>query len=584
MITEQICKIPKMCFPNDPILFVEPLQKNAEATAACLKKIVGICLEKASPPSDVTIFGFSEFVTALALLILIYQFTDVRYRFRIAVAPIRLNHLALYATLLIGFGTLYTDLWFAKKILIPHFLNDHAALQGMWGIIFLLYVILVLLYAFVKPPVFCRWNYKRYAHELYRYILKGSAHEIPIIAHEIARSAPNLVKWSRQVRRWHSGNNQSLPKANINSYAHDILLLLGNKKLCRHIVSDSPATAIAIFEEMRIQEKYALPLGQFAKNISTEAILNKDSLLYHEDEGYHSGLIGYLKPFSKAVYGHYPLVEQIGYGHESPLDIDYKIVWAWEAEQLEAYCRVTLLTLASYLERQLYEGRCLFRAFEKIERSCYDIYKLNGSEDYYQSDISKRLKVAVTFFRDAIDLINKCENPPKTRLRNLKDDRYLDIYDRISAMMFEIILHASSAKQPQDTCWQIQYCSVWSYFFIFSLKGEAQKIILFKLRRLIYDEIIRLESLPNFQNSRILGFCLNVMGLTLRQRQGYEKNDYALHKAVLAWTQKNYLRLRQEHPDVAENCLLGGISFDEQSKRLVKTFMDGAADYLELKD
>ncbi len=566
--------IPNMCYTGNLLLIPDGLQSQAKSTASCLKEFLGVCLEKANNPSSVTIFGFSEFVTALALLILIYQFTDVRYRFRISVAALPVYSLTFFIIGFVGIGTLMTDLWFSKQWVLPKFLNDHAVLQSIWGAVFLIYVIIVLYYAFVRPPVFCRWNYKRYVQELYRYILKGSAHEIPIIAHEIACSAPNLVKWSRQLETGKNDDDQSPPKENINSYAHDILLLLGNRKLCRHIVADSPVTAIAIFEEMRIQEKYALPLGQFAKNVSTEAILNKDSLLYHEDEGYNSGLIGYLKPFSKAVYGHYPLVEQIGYGHESPLDVDYKVVGSWDAAQLEAYCRVVLLTLQSYLDKPLYGRHCLNRAFENIEKSTFDVYKLNESKNYYPSDISDRLRVSVQFFKDAINLITQCESPPKARLRNQEKALYPDLYDRLAAGMFNIIFHASLVKQPEETCWQIQYCSVWGEFFSF-FSGPAWKIVRFKLRRLIYDEILQLEKLPNFKSSKILGFCLNVMGLKLGKKTGMDKDEYALHKAVLSWTQKNYVRLCQVHPEVAKDCLLGSISFEVEKKRLVQSFAKG---------
>ena len=40
------------------------------------------------------------------------------------------------------------------------------------------------------------------------------------------------------------------------------------------------------------QEKYRISIGQFAANLSTEALINQDFMLYHEDEGYYSGLIG----------------------------------------------------------------------------------------------------------------------------------------------------------------------------------------------------------------------------------------------------------------------------------------------------
>src|SRR5215203_3700728 len=46
----------------------------------CTTEYLGVCWVKAEPTNH-SVFGFSEFVTALALLALIYTVTDVRYRF-----------------------------------------------------------------------------------------------------------------------------------------------------------------------------------------------------------------------------------------------------------------------------------------------------------------------------------------------------------------------------------------------------------------------------------------------------------------------------------------------------------------------
>jgi hypothetical protein len=77
------------------------------------------------------------------------------------------------------------------------------------------------------------------------------------------------------------------------------------------------------------------------------------------------------------------------------------------------------------------------------------------------------------------------------------------------------------------------------------------------------------------------------MGLKIREKKGYGSDYYLLHKVVLAWTSNNYLRLKNIQPEVAESCLIGSISFDEQGNRLVKTYRKGLEleapkEYLEL--
>ena len=81
---------------------------------------------------------------------------------------------------------------------------------------------------------------------------------------------------------------------------------------CRLIVDSSPSTALAVFQEIRNTKKYVSLIRPFSKNIVTEALLNKDSFLYHETEGYESGLFSYHKPLSQTMFSDCRMVEAIG--------------------------------------------------------------------------------------------------------------------------------------------------------------------------------------------------------------------------------------------------------------------------------
>lgn len=295
---------------------------------ACEKLYLEICFVIPSSRLDPAIFGFPEFISALALLVIVYTVTDIRYRFRLAVAPAPLFQLTYVLIGIIGFGTLMTEIWITERWLVPLSLLTQSMWQGMFGAFFLLVAMTWLYYAFINPPIFSEKNYRKFAQELYRLILKGSDTELPVIANELARSAENLVKLSRQITR-RSGDDrrekeeEQKREPNVGDYAYDVLLLVGNRKLCRHIVASSPVTAMVFFEAMSTNEKYDLPIRQFATNISTEAVINKDSFLYHEDEGYRSGFTGYVKPLSQAIYGNYRLVETLASDSGSPLDIHH---------------------------------------------------------------------------------------------------------------------------------------------------------------------------------------------------------------------------------------------------------------------
>jgi hypothetical protein len=146
------------------------------------------------PEQSGGIFGFTEFVTAFALLVLIYTMSEVQYRFRVATAPLPLWRITYWLSAFIGFGTLITDLWFAERFPTPSFLASRRLWQAGFGLLFFVQVMIWLWYAFVRPPAFGRRNSIRFIQVLYRYILQGSERDVPIIASELVRSAQSIIK------------------------------------------------------------------------------------------------------------------------------------------------------------------------------------------------------------------------------------------------------------------------------------------------------------------------------------------------------------------------------------------------------
>jgi hypothetical protein len=574
-----LCRIePLSCWALD-----FPFAAAASSQASnCVQTFLGMCLVTPQQQSG-GIFGFAEFVQGFALLVLIYTVSEVRYRFRVETAPLRLYSITIWLAAIIGLGTLLTDVWFAQQYPLPSFLTSRSIWQAVFGSLFLFLVLAWLWSVFVRPTVFGRLNRFNFTRTLYRYLLQGAESDLPAIAAELGRSASSIIKLSG------ANNGPANRSANTSRYANDILLLIAMRKFCRHIVASAPGTAISFFSAMSHSKKYHLPIGQFAANISTEALLNRDSLLYHEDEGFYSGYFGYVRPFTNAVYGDFHLVEALTKGN-SPLDIALDV--GWDSKKLEAYSRAVLTTFKSALNEGQFHNHsyALYRAFGTIERSCSDLYKLNETPtrpDF--NDITDRLDVVVSFVNKAIDLLEKL-GIQNTRLRR-HDEPYKwrsDYYDHVVHLMFEIIKRASAVKTSDFVGWHIQHNTVWTGFFNFD-ESKTRKIILFKLRRLLYEEIRSMETLPHFANAPVLGLCLNVMSFQVGKKRDHTRDEYQLRKAVISWTRRNYLWVVERSPKAAAAVLTGSITFDAENKRLVKTYAEGLRaeppkDYLGLDE
>lgn len=532
------------------------------------------------------IFGFAEFIAALALLVIVFTVADIRYRFRVAVAPIPLYTWTFALIGVIGAGTLLTDIWLAQGWWIPkHAFLTRAVWQGFFASLFLATFMTWAWYAFVRPPIYGRRNAKRYTQELYNIIVRGADSELSIIADELQRSARSLVAFVPNLPgRMESEQEAATPVARLSAvegYAHDLFLLIANRKFCRAVIASSPGTAITLFDAAAHAKKYRFPAGTFAKNISAEAIANRDSILYHEGDKFSSGLLGYIKPFSLAIYGNYSLVEGLGDRFNSPLDVDYREYWEWDANQWKAYFRVTNITLRAFLDATggTQHSFVIFRAVHTIETAFRDAYKLQSlGDDYYSSDIYQRLEATVDFVKNAVDEINRqMTSPVPRRLRRRANDCVADdLYDLLVSLMFELVLAASSVSGPPDKAWAIHHNAVWMEFFTEASDSRTWKILQFKLRRRLYDEITRMDRLPNFKGARILGFCLNIVGFTIDTHYGnYDREYRALAKVVHAWARKGYGRLKQQSPRVAEAVLIGSITYDAEQNRLVYTGPQG---------
>lgn len=539
------------------------------------KCIWGVCFIPIDS-SGQKFFGFSEFLAGLALMVLAWTIADIRYRFRVRSAPIPLLGITFSVVAAIGVLTLLTDLWRAEQWLVPKGnLLTPASWQALLGGLFLLTFLTWTWFAFIRPSTFGRHNAERFAQTLYRFILKGSPAELAVVADELASSARSLVRHATDRGRFKNyriereGEKKKDPPK-VEGYANDLLLLIADKRLCRAIVESSPGTALAVFQAMAETKKHGIQVETFAKNIVNEALANKDSFLYHEAEGYESGLIGYHKPLSQAMFANYEMAETIG----TLLDPDIYGKREWDAAQWEAYCRVVLITFRSYVEEG-YGGHSfvLYRAKCHIENAASDLYTLNELTSTWDTDSFRRLRVVVEFIKDAVKILNEKGTPDHVRIR-VRDKHghpRETFYDHIASMIFEVVFHASAVKSPQWGCWSIQHNSVWSELFNFNhLDGPAGRVVKFKIRRLLYEEIADMRRFANFKGAKILGFCLNVMGLAIRQGD-YDKDSRALQKAVLTWTRKNYVWLHEYNPRVAEACLVDGMTYDVDNRRLVRT-------------
>ncbi len=520
-------------------------------------------------------FGFSEFLAGLALMVLAWTTADIRYKFRVRTAPLPLQTITFSVVAAVGFLTLMTDLWRAEQWLVPRGnLLSPGAWQALLGLTFLFTFLLWAWFAFIRPPTYGKLNAKRYARALYRIVIQGSSADLAIIADELSYSIQSVMRHAsdpaatERMRDVEQDGQTTRPLPDVEGYANQLVLLIADRRLCRAIVASSPMTALAVFQQLGDAKRPVVNIRPFAANIVTEAILNKDSFLFHEVEGYDTGLMGYQKPLSQAMFSNYQMVLTIN----SMLDPDYPISQTWDVAQWKAYSRAVLMTMSSFIADGHVRHEPVFaRAIDAIQSLASGIYKIDGTENT-SDDSVELLDVAVNFIQEVVKCLNESPALARVKLRE-RDERHRfggTLLDSLARAVAEIVYSASAVKSPRWTCWTVQHNSVWSDLFSFTMTGPAARIVQHKARRLIYADIAEMSKFPNYKGARILGFCLNVMGWR-RGAGSIDKESRALRAVVVAWVKRNYKWLHDLNPSIAQACLVEGIAYDAKLNRLMRT-------------
>ena len=545
----------------------------------CIGKLCFIPLQPESP----RLFTFPDFLAGFALVVLAWTIADVRYRFRVATAPIPLLRITFAIVASVGTLTLLTDLWRSHGWWVPH---GSLLTPAGWQVLLAGSLLLTLLswawFAFIHPPRYGPTNARPYAFALYRMVLKGNPADLAVAADELARSATPLIRHAtdrrvlqqQRIRQRLAGipdaDQQNYAPTKVTAYADDILLLIGDRRFSRVVVDASPGTALAIFHAIAETKKYGVQVQAFAKNLVSEAIANKNSFLFQEAEGYETGLLGFQKPLSHALFSNHEMVSNIG----TLFNPDFRERASWDSTQWAAYLRAALITLRGYVDEATWnQSPVLSSVLSDIEHSHWDLRKLDGMSDVaWNHDVTDRLRVTLRFIRDSTQLLDTQPFPTGFRLRSRDNLMRSNIFDDLAHAICELVFCAAAVRSPMDLCWQVQHNMVWSELFNFRrLDTPAGRLIRFKVRRLLYNEIADMKRFPNFKGAKILGFCLNVMGLELRT-EDLRRDSYALQRAVLSWTKKNWIWLHSHNPRIAEASLVDGLTYDSGAHQLVRMY------------
>lgn len=512
-------------------------------------------------------FGFSEFLTSLALMVLAWTTSDVRYRFRIDCAPIPLKGITFLVVVIVGILTLLTDLWRAEQWLFPTSIPlTIGCWQAIMGGALLLTFLVWAGFAFLFPAIYSKYNSEKYYHTLYLYIMNGSLNELAIIADEIIHSTKNIIYYSTDKNT--EPNHKNKKNRDAAKYANNILTLIASRKFCRAIINSSNTTALMLFQEILRTKKYHIPIGFFVNNLVCEAIENENSFLYQERNSIDSGLIGFHKPLSQALFSNYEMTNEI----ETTLTLEILDGKKWNNNQLEAYLRIVLMTLDSFIpEKHGTFSPVLSHALWNIIRSTDNIYTLNSPQNYPEQNAQfERFRLVGKFIDDGIISINKKILPEHidSHIDTESIKHNIDIYGHISVLMFNLIMKTSNITHPY---WRTKLeVEIMSHASLFELEKErnTKMVVQRKFARLLLNNINKLKKESIHEPARIVNTLLSIVA-TSTLEDIVNVRDSLLSRLVVRWVKYNYDFIYMRNREIAEQCLGENMEYDRETSRSI---------------
>lgn len=457
-------------------------------------------------------FGFSEFLTSLAILMIAWTTTDNKFKFRISISKIpkkKIYKIAFY----IGAITLFFDFLTAIGVFTS---LTQLIVQLVCAVIIFSSVAYWVRRAFVQPPIFNQSNCRQYKTEFFRVCDYGTDEELNAITQEMSHSVNKLVEFAFNYEK----NKESKCFSEIEEQILYIFTRMGTERFCRIAAKNGFGEKLLLC--MVSQKKYNIGLESFADNFITEALKCDESFIFNEINSHSC-----FQTKIKDIYGNEKLLLRLC-GLIQP---DISSTRNWNSKQVTAY--VTVLSIAF---NTCYGKSAFDISFLKSYKILENTIKKSCSRENFDKESLDLFEETISFYKKAIDtsFIQKDIFKQKYSYSNKFSEQ--DFIDYFVDSVVKIIYFASTARgdvQYRETI-QDKLC----FDNIYSISDPQNDCIAF------YKKLNEAILLKVRQNQDLVGiytlfFFLKRCGLQINPDL---KNKYLieLHTELLSYAKQHF--------------------------------------------
>lgn len=530
-------------------------------------------------PSDyIPTLDFGGYLTVLVFSVAVYTLSGPTYRIRISTAILPFNKIFFWVLFLSGVILILLESIVYFSIKVPYFVSPYI-INLVVASLLMITIMYWLKVSFLAPPKYGRCTAAKFRQAIFLNILNGSRDEILALAREIMREMHNLIILSpKQIHTPVSGD--VMPKyTKLEDTTYDIFLLLADSRFCTIVAEDLPAFPAHMVQAAIELKRPDAPISLITRRIVVAFMSSKRSALHIENEWLSSSYMGTMKPITQEIFYNWHSIEIYNYsGVESPLDLHYPYASEWDVDTWRTYLGISEVYIHGLLEagKPLAMQSGVRFILQTLEEAFKPIAQFNNVEDQsVRHNIYRTATISGEFVIEIVRLIDKQGAIYSTTYA--QGDRlffYRDNCTYITNLIFSAIKHASQINTKEFDMWMIQHNLVWSLTSDHDVADlQIMKMVRRNLRRLLWNEVKRMDESPNFVGAKVLRFCLNVLGFyteNSQRRDTLDKDSWPLAKVVTNWVRRNYASLVDSHPPVAEACLPATVQYDPIEMALVR--------------
>lgn len=490
-------------------------------------------------------FGFSEFLTGLAFLLMVWVTSDYKYKFRFHISRLPTKS-GFFSVILIGVIVLADDFLFSLVLKNP-FID--CMVQLVYALMLLAVIVYWFYIAFIQPPVFNKVNHELYRVEFCRVVNCQNEEKMKILVHEMSYSMPNLVRFAPQIYC------EKRKMSEIEEDAALIFSVMGSEYYCRCLVRYSINTAVALFEALENQKRYNIGLEYFARNFITESLKYEGSYAYRESD-YRNGFFRWLQPTIAVIYGNGSLLLNL----KGLLEPDSSLTSTWNHKHIHAY--VALLSKAfdtCYGEHQAIP--ILSPAYDILESSAYWPCRA----DYFGREYVNVFREIMLFYEGVIRNILPQKDLFVKKQHYATDYNSKDFLDHFVDSVVQMFVYAGRYCDDDDNrhCIQFSYCFD-SVFGCFESKNDRTAFYE-KLKEAV---VLKAEEKTGLEGIYVLFLFLENFGIKVTE-YGDNKHLPELHALLLDVVKKQLLETYKNVHNYRTFRMPERLSIDVEKKELM---------------